>query len=381
MKQDIWRYCAQHLSRARPDHPVWYFHPAVLQATARRFQKGFPGLVTYAVKANPAPEVLDNLVAAGITTFDVASPAEMRMVRAALSDAVLHYNNPVRSVDEVAMAVRLGVASYSIDGFTELRKLAPIPDGTEVAVRVRLPVKGAAYDFGEKFGAEPDEAVHLLREVAARGYVPSMTFHPGTQCPDPAAWAHYVGACGEVARTAGITLHRLNVGGGFPARRSMDRLSLKPIHEAIRAATAQAFRPRPALVCEPGRAMVAEAYTLALRIKVVRDDGSIFLNDGIYGALSEMRDIGPVHRLRVMSPKGIRRRGKPGDRVIFGPTCDSLDRLPHPLPLPDDLAEGDYVLIEGMGAYGAAIATRFNGYGESETITVTQTTGQGPDEG
>ena len=175
-----------HLAHTRPDHAVLYFCPAVLHDTARHFIDGFPGLVTYAVKANPEQAVLDNLTTAGITAFDVASPAEMRAVREANPLAALHYNNPVRSLAEVGQAAQYAVVSASVDDRAGLDKIAPL--GCEVAVRFKLPVPGAAYDFGSKFGATAEEAVALLAEVARRGLTPALTFHPGTQCEAPAAW-------------------------------------------------------------------------------------------------------------------------------------------------------------------------------------------------
>ncbi|MFN3210751.1 MAG: type III PLP-dependent enzyme [Roseovarius sp.] len=365
-----WETPLAHLARHRPDAPVLYFSPEVLQATARRFLEGFGGLVTYAVKANPGEEVLANLAAAGVGAFDVASPAEMRAVRAAAPGAVLHYNNPVRSVDEVALAARMGVASASVDCAAELDKLAGMPRDMEVTVRLKLPVAGAAYDFGAKFGADPVAAAELLRHVAAMGFRPGICFHPGTQCADPAAWGAYVRASAEVARTAGVTLARLNVGGGFAAHRSGAAPDLEAIFDHVAEVSASVFEVPPALVCEPGRAMVAEAFTLAARIKAVRPDGSLFLNDGIYGALAEARDIDALTRVRLVSPEGLSRGGAPVARVVFGPTCDSLDRLPDPLVLPGDVAEGDYVLFEGMGAYSRALATRFNGYGPEGPVTV-----------
>ncbi|MAN99187.1 MAG: ornithine decarboxylase, partial [Roseovarius sp.] len=187
-----WSDPRAHLTRQTPDAALLYFSPDRLQATARAFQAGFPGLVTYAVKANPGAEVLANLVAAGITAFDVASPEEMRAVRSVCPRAVLHYNNPVRSLPEIEVAAQMGVASYSIDCVRELDKLTGrIAPDAEITVRLALPVRGAAYDFGAKFGVGPDRAEELLRAVAERGFTPSMTFHPGTQCADPAAWGAY----------------------------------------------------------------------------------------------------------------------------------------------------------------------------------------------
>ena len=370
MKSDpIWSTPEDHLRKMQPDTAQLYLCPAEISRMARRFQAGFPGLVTYAVKANPARAVLENLVTAGVRAFDVASVPEMEAVRAVCPDAVLHYNNPVRSRGEVAAAVGMGIASASVDCAGELDKLGALPRGVEVAVRLALPIKGAAYDFGAKFGADPDQAVALLARVADMGFTPAMTFHPGTQCADAGVWAGYIRACADVATRAGVRLARLNVGGGFAAHRGVAP-DLEAVFARIGAEVRAAFGPdAPALVCEPGRAMVAEACHLAARVKSLRGD-AVYLNDGIYGALAEWRDIAAHDRIRVISPEGAARQGAGLARIVFGPTCDSIDRLPDPVVLPADMAEEDYVIFAGMGAYSHAIATRFNGYGPGAMVTV-----------
>ena len=368
----IWLTAMSHLRTETPTQPVLYFAPSALHATAQRFIGGFDGLVTYAVKANDSKVVLENLVASGISAFDVASPAEMHALRSVSPDVVMHYNNPVRSRDEIAQAVELGVRSYSIDAPHEFEKLrAQVdPAGVEVAVRLRLSVEGAAYHFGAKFGADAEQAVALLRMVKEAGYTPSMTFHPGTQCAAPSAWSTYIETCAEVAKAAGVTLSRLNVGGGFAANRGVAP-DLEAIFEAIHDAVIKAFGENaPALVCEPGRAMVADAFTLATRVKSIREDGAVFLNDGIYGALSEAPSIGVPDRIVTVTSNGDQHAGAVSRRVVFGPTCDSIDQLPDPLALPSDLAEDDYVLFSGMGAYSLATVTRFNGYGLLDIVTV-----------
>ncbi len=368
--EPLWSTPEAHLRKTQPDHVQMYFCPATVQQTARRFQAGFDGLVTYAVKANPAPEVLENLVAAGLRAFDVASVPEMEAVRAVCPEAVLHYNNPVRSSAEVAQAAEIGIASASVDCFGELDKLAALPRGTEISVRLALPVKGAAYDFGTKFGAGPDLAAALLARVVEMGFVPAMTFHPGTQCADAGAWASYIQCCAAVAAAAGVRLARLNVGGGFAAHRAGPAPDLEAIFARISAETRAAFGAAlPDLVCEPGRAMVAEACQLAARVKSLRGE-AVYLNDGIYGGLAEWRDIAAHDRVRVLTAQGAARAAPLVQRIVFGPTCDSIDRLPAPLLLPADLAEDDYVIFAGMGAYGSAIATRFNGYGPVGMVTV-----------
>ncbi len=368
----IWPDPETHLARQTPDLPVLYFSPRVLYETARNFRSKFNGTVTYAVKANPSPAILSNLVAAGVTAFDVASPAEMEAARAASAGAVLHYNNPVRSEREVAAGIAAGVASWSVDDAGELAKLAAVPRESEIAVRFALPVAGAAYDFGDKFGAGPEQAADLLREVAASGRTPALSFHPGTQCEDAAAWVQYIEEAARIVARAGLRITRLNVGGGFAARRDHAIPDLDSVFAAIRNAVARCFGAQaPALLCEPGRAMVADSCTLAARIKGMRGDGgTVFLNDGIYGGLVDLRDMGLTGRVRVVSPEGALRRGDPRPRVVFGPTCDSLDRLPDGLGLPEDTQSGDYVLFPGLGAYSSAMSTAFNGYGLRDVATV-----------
>ena len=364
---------AEALRTDRGEGPVLLFAPNVLQAMARRFQDGFDGLVTYAVKANDAEDVITNLSSAGIRAFDVASPAEMAAVRRIVPDAVLHYNNPVRTVREIEAGMAAGVASWAVDSQAEFAKIAArVPaEGTEIAVRFKLPVPGAAYDFGEKFGATPQEAGELLRAVAAAGFIPAMTFHPGTQCPDGAAWAAYIEAAARIADAAGVRLARLNVGGGFPARRmDADAAALEAIFDTIGASLHAAFATPPALVCEPGRAMVAECEALLSRVKAVRASGAVFLDDGVYGGLAEHLVMGVSDRIRVLDPAGRPRSGAPVPRTVFGPSCDSLDRLPGDVPLPADTAEGDAVIFLGMGAYGLVTSTRFNGYGALRQLTV-----------
>ncbi len=373
LSKTIWTNPSEFLRTQRPLNPVMFFSPAVLQSTARRFIDGFPGLVTYAVKSNPDEMVIQNLVAAGIEGFDVASPVEIEMIARLAPTAAMHYHNPVRARHEIEYAVSMGVTSYSVDSHSELQKLIEIvPAGAEISVRFKLPVSGAAYNFGAKFGATVEKAAELLRVVDDSGHVASLTFHPGTQCTDAMAWDAYIRAAAEICRNAGVTARRLNVGGGFPSHRVSGELpQLEAIFELIGRVAEEAFEGTPpALVCEPGRGLVAESFTLATQVKGLRDDEHVFLNDGTYGSLDELPLAGMIDRLTVVAPDGQRRIAAPRPRIIFGPTCDSVDRLPGEAMLPGDLAEGDYMLISGMGAYSTATNTRFNGFGALAIETV-----------
>jgi ornithine decarboxylase len=288
--------------------------------------------------------------------------------------AAMHYNNPVRSREEILHAVRLGVKSYSVDSHSELSKLAELVPtvGVEISVRFKLPVNGAAYNFGAKFGATAEKASELLARVAELGFIPSLTFHPGTQCTDPMAWDSYIRMAAEIATNAGVKIARLNVGGGFPGHRLMEVApQIDEIFAVIDAATTEAFGDdRPALVCEPGRGLVSECYAFAARVKAIRDEEHVFMNDGMYGALAEMPLIGNIDRMEVRSPEGVVRNGELVGRIVFGPTCDSVDRLPGDVMLPSDMVEGDFVLFYGMGAYSTVTMTRFNGFGQIGTETV-----------
>lgn len=374
LSKTIWANPSEFLRVNEPENPVMFFSPAVLQSAARRFIDGFPGLVTYAVKSNPDPVIIENLAAAGIRGFDVASPEEIRLIRSLAPGAALHYNNPVRARAEIRAAVEMGVKSWSVDSASELEKLiALVPAaGSEISVRFKLPVAGAAYNFGAKFGATVELASVLLARAAEAGFVPSLTFHPGTQCVDPAAWDAYIRAAARIAAEAGVEIARLNVGGGFPSHRLDEVMpQLDATFALIGRVVGEAFGDAaPALVCEPGRALCAPAFTLAARVRAVRDGEHVFINDGHYGSLNELTMIGVIDRIEVRAPTGELRTGEKTPRIVFGPTCDSVDRLPGDVMLPSDIQEEDYVIIQGMGAYSMATNTRFNGFGDLHLATV-----------
>ncbi|TRW96777.1 type III PLP-dependent enzyme [Paracoccus sp. M683] len=374
----VWDNPAEIIRHQKPDHPVMAFAPQVLQDNARRYVAGFPGLVTYAVKSNPEEVVIQNLLAAGVRGFDVASPFEIDLIGRLAPSAARHYHNPVRAGWEIDHAVAAGIRAWSVDSRSELDKLfARVPTATdrgavEISPRFKLPVLGAAYDFGSKFGATPDLAAELLAEVAKRGYTPSLTFHPGTQCTDPVAWESYIRVAAEICDMAGVRAVRLNVGGGFPSHRVMGvEPDLPAIFAKIGETAAEVFgESLPELVCEPGRGLCADAYALITRVKSVRDGSNVFLNDGVYGGLTELPIIGNIDRIQVLTPQGLPREEDLHPRVIFGPTCDSVDRLPGEMALPAAIEEGDYVIFHGAGAYSTVTNTRFNGFGAMTHATV-----------
>jgi ornithine decarboxylase len=360
-------------ARMVPEEPVFCFAKDALQARARAFLDGFPGETAYAVKCNSGAHVLAALGEAGVDVFDTASVQEMAAVKAAVSGPVVfHYHNPVKSRREIADAYRLhGCRRFAADEAQEVAKIAEVTGGgsdIEVAVRFRLPRLGgsSAHDFSTKFGATREEAVELLRDIAARGMMPVLTFHPGSQCVDPLAYASHIEVAAKIASEAGVQLAVLNVGGGFPAHyRGSVVPPLVDYFKVIEETARREFGTSlPQLECEPGRGIVASSTSLLARVKMVRQTrGEIFLNDGIYGALmevSQVPELAPVHR--VIRDGAVLASVPTRAFTLFGPTCDPLDQLPVQFMLPADIRDDDYIEFGGVGAYGAATATFFNGY-------------------
>jgi ornithine decarboxylase len=363
----LYRDAADVIARLNPDYPVYCFAPSILKAQVGRFLSGFAGDVAYAVKANSTPEVMGSVAAMGIRVFDVASLLEIEQVLQVAPDAELLYDNPIKSRAEIGRAYHeFGVRSFALDDEAEFHKLNATLCGdpsVQLTVRVKLARASAVHDLTRKFGATEQDAIALLRTVNAAGYRPALTFHPGSQCLDPRAYADYIEACARIAAQAGVELTMVNVGGGFPAPYLNEAvLPLAEYFRAIKRAFAAHFDTALCrLVCEPGRALVAPAVSLLCRVKHRRGNHTVFLNDGIYGGLMEQYVVRIDLPLRVWRGEQ-RLRDTMVDFEIFGPTCDSHDRLPVPLRLPESIAEGDYVEFGLLGAYGSVTATRFNGY-------------------
>ena len=373
---------AAHVAQSlQPDAPVFCYSAESLRARAQAFLDGFPGAVSYAVKANSGPDVILALAGAGMTVFDVASVEEMALVRSLVPRAVFHYHNPVKSRLEIATASSVyGCRRFAADDAQEVAKIAAVvgnADGVEVAVRFRLAAHGAsAHDFSSKFGATPEEAVGLLRQAVELGFAPVLTFHPGSQCLEPRAFARHIQEAASIARQAGVELTALNVGGGFPARYLAGPVPpLEDYFHVIGVAAEQAFGGNiPALECEPGRGLVAPAFSLLTRVKLVRPRRrEVFINDGIYGALMEVSQAPVLMPLFRVLRDGRTLGGEAAAFTVYGPTCDPMDRLPAPLMLPAGIAEDDFIEFGAMGAYGAATATRFNGYEIKDTVPVRHT--------
>lgn len=358
----------------QPQLPLLCFSPERLKQQISLFQSSFPGKVTYAVKANPSTTVLRVAAQAGISTFDVASLPEMELVRSIAPNAKLHYHNPVRSSTENYDAYhRFGCKRFAIDELNELlklRKQLPQAKNVEVAIRFRLPSKtNAVHDFSTKFGASPEMAILLVQKANELGFIPILTFHPGSQCLDPQSWKTHIDTAAKIARISDTKIEKLNVGGGFPAKYAAHEMpDLMEFFNQIATTSSQAFESdkTPALECEPGRALVASSTSIITRVKMVRQQSAeVFINDGIYGSFMESDQ---AHQLQPVANL-IRNKSRPASSnkpfVVYGPTCDPLDRLPNPVTLPSDIQENDFIEFTNVGAYGQATTTMFNGYGTS----------------
>ncbi len=361
---------AVELIKARkPDRPTFGLRPHAAGRAAQWFLKNFPGDVAYAVKANASPFLLGALYGAGIRHFDVASLPEIEDA-ATIPDATLHFMHPVKNRYAVRRAFgAFGVRSFVLDSEDELKKIMDETGGCRdltLWVRITVAAKNAKLPLDKKFGISGSKAARLLVKTRQVAKELGVAFHVGSQTATPEA---YVAALDEVARLvikSGVDLDRVDVGGGFPSvYPSASGMPLQSFMEAIKTAfDALPVGKQCRLMCEPGRALVAEAESLIVRVDGRRGD-ELYINDGAYGALFDAAHLNWVYPVNLI--------GHPTPDVshlvpfsLWGPTCDSIDHMPGPFLLPNTVSEGDYLEIGNVGAYGRAIAGRFNGYGAYE---------------
>lgn len=357
----------------RPSYPVYCLRPRALAASARRFIDGFPGHVMYAVKCNPHPAVLHHLYEAGIRHFDTASLTEIATVREAHPEAETYFMHPVKSRASLLTAAQVyDVRHYVIDHADELGKIVEATGRKDINVLVRLSTPGekVLIELSRKFGAQASAAVELLRAVHAAGFPTGIAFHVGSQCSDPGAYRTAMVAAAAVIREAGVPIRYLDVGGGFPA--SYANQAVPPL-EAFFEVIGDTLRTMPVgpdcvVMCEPGRALVADACSLVVQVQLRKDD-ALYINDGIFHSLSEANGAGLRFPARMIRPNG-KAACETRDFTIYGPTCDSNDLLPHTVELPADIGEGDWIEFGQIGAYSNAMTTRFNGFHPETFVTV-----------
>ena len=356
----------------RPSQPVTLVRPHAAARAARFFAEKFPGLSMYAVKANPSPDLLKVLWENGITHYDVASITEVRLVRETLPEATLCFMHPVKSRESIAEAYGLGVRTFSLDTHEELDKIVEATAGAldlTLCVRLRVSSAHSKLSLASKFGAGLDEAPALLLAARQASDALGVCFHVGSQAMSPQAYAEAMGLVRAAIVKAGVTVDVVDVGGGFPSiYPGMEPGPMLAYFEVIH----HAFEALPIsysaeLWCEPGRALCAEYASVLVRVEKRRGD-VLYINDGAYGSLFDAAHVDwrfPVTLLRD-EPSHTR----PMEFSFYGPTCDDMDYMKGPFELPADVAAGDYLEIGMLGAYGAAMRTKFNGFGEQETVVV-----------
>jgi ornithine decarboxylase len=362
------------VERLRPSSPIFCFDPAELRKNALRFQS-FPGRVLYAVKCNPHPFILETLYNVGIRDFDVASIKEVELIESLFGkSAGMFFNNPAKTRSAIRDASsKFGIRFYTIDHASELKKLldeAKRDSDLVVAVRLSNSSPDARYALSKKFGAHPEEAIELLRAVQRAGIRTGLSFHVGSQCLAPDAFTEALQTCRQVIRRASVPISVLNVGGGFPAPYPGDDPVILDHYFASTIFGYQALQLPPGclLFCEPGRALVATAASVVTQV-LLRKDRAVYLNDGVFGSLQELRHPKEKRPVRLIRP-GRGAATRLGAFRAYGPTCDSDDVLGAPIVLPEDVAEGDWIEIGMMGAYSLAMQTQFNGLSVDQIVAV-----------
>ncbi|MES2033981.1 MAG: type III PLP-dependent enzyme [Pseudomonadota bacterium] len=361
-----------------PERPVALVRQDTVAVAARWFQENFKGDVLYAVKANPSPWVIKTLAQNGVTGFDVASVNEIELVAEHAPGFRMAFMHPVKSRAAISAAYfDHGVRTFSFDTHEELEKILDATGGAKdltLIVRMAVSAEGAAYSLSGKFGVDSHHAPDLM--LAARRATQELmgvSFHVGSQCMRPTAFQAAMAQTGRALVRAGVFADVIDVGGGFP---SIYPGMIPPDMSDYIAAIDRGFNEMPVsetteLWCEPGRALVAESTSLLTRVELRKGD-SLYLNDGAYGSLFDA-----AHSKWPFPVKGYRGGAEAGELdgalkpfQFYGPTCDSIDVMPGPFWLPENIGEGDFVEIGMLGAYGVAMRTDFNGFGAVETVEV-----------
>ena len=354
----------------QPEQPVIVYRPHALKRATEFFLSRFRGKVLYAVKTNPDEHVLKDLWAAGVRQYDVASLHEVALVRNLFADADLYFMHPVKSRKAIREAYfTYGVRHFSLDTADELQKIideTTCPEGVKASdlalhVRLAIPNSHAELALTDKFGASLEAAPALLRAVRDVAKHTGVCFHVGSQCMHPDAYKLAIRLAKQVIKQADVRIDSFDVGGGFPSvYPGMTPPPMITFFRAIHEATRDLVKQHGCeLLCEPGRALVAESGSVVVRVEARKGD-YLYINDGTYGALFDAGTPKFQFPCRLVS-----RKDTTDDLVgysFFGPTCDSLDTMKGPFYLPADIKEGDYIEVGQLGAYGRTMATRFNGF-------------------
>ena len=360
------------LRNRREDGPCVVVDLEVVRDNYRRFARSLPDTrVFYAVKANPAPEILRLLTLMG-SCFDTASVQEMEMVLAAGATADrISYGNTIKKERDIARAFELGVRLFAVDCVAEVEKISRVAPGARVFCRILCDGAGAEWPLSRKFGCVPEMAPDVLEHAHRLGLEAyGVSFHVGSQQADVMAWDQALGSAAHIFRQCaerGINLSMVNLGGGFPTRYLKDVPDVGTYGEAIFRALSRHFGNRmPETIIEPGRGMVGNAGVIETEVVLVSKKAEsddvrwVYLDIGKFNGLAETMDEAIRYPIR---------SARDGDEtvpcVLAGPTCDSVDVLyeKEPYFLPFSIEIGDKLLIEGTGAYTTTYsAVSFNGF-------------------
>ena len=364
------------VNQLKPDKPVYCIRKKSILSASKFFQKKFPGRILYAVKTNPHPEVIKTLVKSGISEFDVASISEIKSVRKFSQSAKCSFMHTVKSREDVQEAYfKYGVKTFALDTKEELIKIIESTKNAkdlEIFVRVAVSNEHAEIDLSKKFGAMNNEASGLLRLAKQYAKKIGLSFHVGSQCMHPISYTKGIAEIGNIIKKTKIVPDYINVGGGFPTiypdlvpqsldnyfqeiKMSLDNLKLNNL---------------PEIICEPGRALVAESGSTIVRVNL-RKKQKLYINDGTYGTLFDAGTpniVFPSKLIKESSNKIISKKLTAFD--FYGPTCDSMDYMKGPFVLPNNIKENDYIELGQLGAYGLTFRTEFNGFFSNEIYEV-----------
>ncbi len=364
------------VNQLRPDKPVYCIRKNSILSASNYFQKKFPGKILYAVKTNPHEEVIKTLIKSGIDQFDVASIAEIKAVRKFSQTAKCSYMHTVKSRESIKEAyLKYGIKTFALDTKDELIKIIESTNNArdlELFVRVAVSNEHAEIDLSKKFGALSSEASGLLRLVKQNSNKIGLSFHVGSQCMHPISYAKGIAEIGNIIKKTKIIPNYINVGGGFPTiypdliPQSLDSY----LEEIKRSLDNLKLDNMPEIICEPGRALVAESGSTIVRVDLKKKQ-KLYINDGTYGTLFDAGTpniVFPSKMIKDNSNKIISKKLTAFD--FYGPTCDSMDYMKGPFLLPNNIKENDYIELGQLGAYGLTFRTQFNGFFSDEIYEV-----------
>ena len=362
------------VSQLKPEKPIYCIRKKSIQLATTYFRNKFPGKVLYAVKTNSHPEVLKTIVESGIENFDVASIQEIKDIRAINPNAKCSYMHPVKSRESINEAYfKYNIKAFSLDTKDELIKIIEATNHAkdlELFIRIAVSNEHAEIDLSKKFGAIASEATGLLRLTKQYAKKIGLSFHVGSQCMHPISYAKGIVEVGSIIRKTKIIPDYINIGGGFPAiYPDLVPQSLENYFEEIKKSlTNLKLEKLPELLCEPGRAIVAESGSTIVKVNL-RKKQKLYINEGTYGTLFDAGTPNLVYPSRIIKSGKIISK-KLTAFNFYGPTCDSMDYMEGPFLLPNNIKENDYIELGQLGAYGLTFRTQFNGFYSNEIYEV-----------